>query len=249
MLGMAPLSWLLVRSSPEDCGLAVESEPVVEAEARRADANLIDAVRSPAFWAFSLACSLYGLLASAISLFPQAVLEKQGFDYDTFRFVLLLGAVCGVITNLVGGWLAMRFPLGRLLGLAMLLLAGCLVVFPGIFTLAAVVLYSVGMGVAGGLITVIFFAFYGRTYGRKNLGQIQGTAQVISVFASALGPVLLTSCNAWTGSYALMYYSAALLAAVLGTWVWWVPLARPVPLMASEAELRAAVLDHEGVPS
>ncbi len=192
VLVMAPLSLLLVRSTPEGCGLTPEPEPLNETEAARPDATLGEALRTPAFWAFSLATSLYGLLASAISLFPQAVLEKQGFDYDTFRVVILLGTVCGVVSNLVSGWLAMRCAPGRLLGAAMLLLAGCLVVFPGIYTLTAVILYSVGMGVAGGMITVIFFAFYGRTYGRKNLGQIQGTAQVISVFASALGPVLLT---------------------------------------------------------
>jgi MFS family permease len=234
VLGMAPLGLLLVRSTPEACGIALEPEPQLEAAAMVPDARLSEALRMPAFWAFSLAASLYGMLASAISLFPQAVLEKQGFDYETFRLVLMIGAVCGVVSNLLGGWLATRWPLGRLLGGAMLLLAICLAVFPGTYTLWAVVAYTVGMGVAGGFITVVFFAFYGRTYGRTNLGQIQGSAQVVSVFASALGPVLLTLCNELTGSYALMYYTAAGMALLLGAWVWRVPAARPASLALSE---------------
>jgi MFS family permease len=227
VLGLAPFAWLLVRSTPESCGVEPEPEPPAESTSPRADARLGEALRTPAFWAFSLAASLYGMLASAISLFPQAVLEKQLFDYDTFRRVLFLGSICAVVTNLVGGWLAQRWLLGRLLGAALLLMAACLAVFPQIFSETAVYLYSIGMGVAGGLITVIFFTFYGRAYGRTHLGQIQGVAQVLSVFASALGPVLLTRCNALTGSYALMYHTSAVLAVVLGVWVWLVPVERP----------------------
>jgi hypothetical protein len=44
---------------------------------------------------------------------------------------------------------------------------------------------------SGGIITVIYFAVYGHTYGRTHLGVIQAVVQVLAVLASATGPVVL----------------------------------------------------------
>jgi hypothetical protein len=61
--------------------------------------------------------------------------------------------------------------------------------------------------VAGGFVIVIFFSFWAKTFGRAQLGRIQGTAQMMTVLASAIGPLLLAKCHAWTGSYASVFYS------------------------------------------
>ena len=68
------------------------------------------------------------------------------------------------------------------------------------------------MGVAGGFVMVVFFSFWGKAYGRTHLGRIQGVAQALTVFASAIGPLLLAWCVDTTGSYAAAFYA---LAAVL----------------------------------
>ena len=77
------------------------------------------------------------------------------------------------------------------------------------------------------MITVVYFAVYGHAFGRAHLGTIQAAVQVVSVFASALGPVLLTGCKDVTGSYAPLFYSAAVTAAGLGLFAWLAPLPRP----------------------
>jgi len=82
------------------------------------------------------------------------------------------------------------------------------------------------MGVAGGFVIVIFFSFWARTYGRANLGRIQGTAQMLTVLASALGPLLVAKCHAWTGSYAAVFYVLAAVVVLLGLAAWFVPLPR-----------------------
>ena len=73
------------------------------------------------------------------------------------------------------------------------------------------------MGVAGGFVMVVFFSFWGRTYGQTHLGRIQGAAQVMTVIASALGPLILAWCVESTGSYAIAFYSLA--ATVIGVGV------------------------------
>jgi hypothetical protein len=57
------------------------------------------------------------------------------------------------------------------------------------------------IGVAGGMITVIFFAVWRRAFGAAHLGRIQGAAQMLTVLASAIGPLIFAQSAALTGSY------------------------------------------------
>jgi hypothetical protein len=70
----------------------------------------------------------------------------------------------------------------------------------------------------------VFFSFWGRAYGRAHLGRIQGAAQILTVLASAVGPLLLAQCVAWTGSYATAFYALAGVVATLGVAAVAVPL-------------------------
>jgi MFS family permease len=53
-------------------------------------------------------------------------------------------------------------------------------------------------------------------YGRRQLGGIQGSAQLVTVLASALGPLLLAWCVERTDSYRAMFALLAGVIAVLG---------------------------------
>src|SRR5262249_6651649 len=103
-------------------------------------------------------------------------------------------------------------------------LAAALAALPLVRTYVLVVLYGVAMGVSGGVVTVVFFSVWGRVFGRSQLGRIQGCAQTLTVFASAVGPVLLAQTLRQTGSYDLMFNGLAAVVAVLGAACWCVPL-------------------------
>jgi len=49
-----------------------------------------------------------------------------------------------------------------------------------------------------------------------HLGRIQGAAQVITVIASAAGPLALAWCVESTGSYAFAFYTVAVAVTLLG---------------------------------
>src|SRR5688500_20273514 len=70
VFGLAPLAWALVRREP-DSNAELEAPADVRA-AEATDATLAAALRSPAFWVFGIASSLYGLAASGIRLFRSA---------------------------------------------------------------------------------------------------------------------------------------------------------------------------------
>lgn len=214
---LAPLSWFFVRSTPEAIGLAVDGGPARVAEPEPvAGATLREALLTPAFWVFALAGSAYGLVASGIALFNESILAERGFDPTTYYRTLVITALTALVGNFAGGALASRGSLRRLLVAAMLLLTVSLAALPHVTTQAHVMSYAVVMGLAGGLVMVVFFSYWGRAYGRTHLGRIQGAAQILTVLASAVGPLLLAQCVEWTGSYATAFYALAVVVAVLG---------------------------------
>jgi MFS family permease len=208
IVGLAPIAWLFVRREPAS---NVELDVPVPGldESLTADATLADALRSPAFWVFGVASSLYGLVASGIGLFNESILAERGFSPDIYHTALAVTAITGLAGNFVAGAWADRGSLRRVLVVALLLLAGALVALPHVTTAAHVMAQAVAMGVAGGFVMVVFFSFWGKAYGRTHLGRIQGVAQALTVFASAIGPLLLAWCASTTGSYAIAFYALA----------------------------------------
>jgi MFS family permease len=223
LLGLAPLGWLVARSTPEEVGLSVEGAAAAEATPLL-DLSLGSALGSPAFWAFTLATALFNLVWSAITLFNESILTDHGLDKDTFILVMAVLVFSGLPTNLFAGWLSTRWSMGRLLAIGMVVLAGSLAAFPWVAKPWQAIGYATGMGIAGGIVTVVFFAIYGHTFGRSHLGAIQAVAQVTSVFASALGPLLLTALKTRTGSYDTLFPICAALACVLAVGCWVVKL-------------------------
>jgi MFS family permease len=241
LFGLAPLAWLLVRRTPEACGLALDGERVTESPSANdaAGHTLLQALSTPAFWIFGLASAVYGLIASGIGLFNESILAERGFEASTYHGTLVIGALTALVGNFLGGWLASKWSMNRLMGLAMALLAGSLFALPHVKTQAQVAAYAVVMGLAGGFVIVIFFSFWSRAYGRAHLGKIQGVAQALTVLASAIGPLLLAECVTRTGSYAAMFYIlAAIVAALgLGAWLVAVPRAPETPSLAGAEEM------------
>lgn len=225
ILGLVPAGWLLARSTPEEIGISadVDCSPA-EADASPHSASrglrLMEALRTPQFWVFTLCAALFNLMWSAITLFNESILNDHGLDNETFILVMAVLVFSGLPTNLAVGWLCTKWPMSKVLAIGMFVLAISLAVFPWVATSAQAMAYAALLGVAGGVVTVVFFAAYGHAFGRSHLGAIQAVVQIVTVLASAIGPVLLTTCKSWTGSYDGMFPLAAAAAAALGACSW-----------------------------
>jgi MFS family permease len=218
VLGLAPLAWLLVRSSPEAMGLEIDGGTSMSEEVRAdqaEQATLAEALRSPAFWVFALASSIYGLAASGIGLFNESILAQRGFAPQIYYQALAVTAITGLAGNFAAGAFADRGSLRYVLVSALVILTAALAALAHVTTIAQVMVQAVAMGIAGGFVTVVFFSFWGRAYGRAHLGQIQGAAQAMTVFGSAIGPVLMAMSVDSTGSYAAAFYLLSAVVAVL----------------------------------
>ena len=223
VLGLAPLAALVVRSNPEDHGIPLDGESE-EPAARLTDLTVWEALRSNAFWVFALSSSVFGLVYSGISLFNQSILEQRGFDASTYHVVLVISTLVGLIANFAGGWFASRWSIQKLSAVGMAVLAVALIALPLVRTYTHVILYGSAMGISGGVVTVVFFSIWGQAFGRAHLGKVQGCAQMLTVLASAVGPLLLAETLRQTGSYDVIFNSLAVVVAILGVASWYVPL-------------------------
>ncbi len=219
VLASAVISLLLVRDRVAD----VKNEDTAGELSR----TFGGALRSPAFWAFALGTSFYGLVTSGTTLFNESILAERGFSKDIFLTVTIVGIPIGLVANLIGGWLATKLPLGKLFAGAMLLLAGTLGVFPIVVTEWQVYAYAAALAAAGGVITVCFFTVWRRLYGPAALGRIQGAAQLLTVLFSAVGPLLFATAKTRLGEYALLFPAFAVTAVMLGAFAWVVRVKPP----------------------
>ncbi len=216
---LAPVAWLFARRTPEAVGLTIDGEPpssAAPAEDEQSGETLATALSGAAFWIFALAAAVYGLAASGIGLFNESILKELGFDWRLYQTTLAVTAIVGLLGNFAGGWWAQRGSLRALLVVALFLMAAALATLPHVTAVWHVYANAVAMGLVGGFIMVVFFAFWGKAYGRAHLGRIQGAAQLLTVVASAVGPLVLAQCVAWTGAYSAAFYGLALVVAALG---------------------------------
>jgi MFS family permease len=177
--------------------------------------SLGEALGTPAFWVFAGATSLFGLVSSGLGLFNEAVLAERGFTAETYHTFLAATAVIALAGQLVCGWLSVRWSMQRLLAMAMVIYAAALGALPLLTSLPQLWIFAVLIGFSGGMITVIFFAVW-RAFGSAHLGRIQGAAQMLTVVASALGPLIFAECARWTGSYALALWTLAPCVLLIG---------------------------------
>jgi MFS family permease len=220
---LAPVSAVLVRRGPESRGLLPDGDAAATAvhtavTGENAAHGVVwtEALLTRVFWVFAAGTALYGLVASGIGLFNESILAQRGFSAQTYYETLVVTALTALAGNFLGGWLAARVPLGRLMAISLFVLAAGLAALPQLSTHAHVLIWATAMGLGGGLVMVLFFSVWPRVFGRRHLGRIQGAAQALTVLASAVGPLLLSWCAEWTGSYTMMFRVLAGVIALVG---------------------------------
>jgi sugar phosphate permease len=198
-----PVILLFVRTQPP-VGFGAEKTP--ESQPELDGIPYSKAIRSGAFWVFALSISFFGLVSSGIGLNNEDILVERGFDAQMYHFLMVLPLPFGLLSNLAIGYLARYVRITHLLAFSLFFTGLAKFLFPFIHTQMQVYAYTVIFALAGGGLTVLFFIAWADLFGKRNVGRIQGIAQMISVFASALGPVFFAYSKEWTDSYTPAFY-------------------------------------------
>jgi MFS family permease len=195
--------------------------------ARKPGLTLAEALRSGAFWLFAGGAAAFNLVSSGLGLFNEAVLAERGFDRRTFHFFLAGTTLLSLGGQFLCGWLTRRWSHQSLMAVALFLYALGLAMLPVISHGWHLAVAAVPLGLAGGMIIVIFFSVWGDLFGQRQLGRIQGAAQMVTVLSSALGPVVFAASSERWHSYSPLLLALAGITLLLALSARWVP--RPSP--------------------
>lgn len=231
VLALAPVFWICVRSTPQSVGAAPDDPPALDrAAATRFQFTLREALATPAFWIVLAGASAFNLVWSGVTLFNESMLAEHGLDKEFAVQIMAILTGVGLLANVVGGALASTQRVVKLLGVGLLTLAAGLGLLPLIGGATGARLYAALIGLSGGLVTVVFFAAWGHLFGQSQLGRIQGAAQLATVLASALGPVVMAQGAARAGSYSPVFALLAALIALLAGAAFLTPIPSAPPL-------------------
>lgn len=187
-------------------------------------ASLRQALATPAFWVIAGTISLWSLIYAGVALFNEAIFRERGFAKEVYFDVLSLVTLIALGAKFLFGWLTRYCRLTHLLSVCLLLTTATLAGLPYAQAIWHVYLYALALGLASGAVALLFFAAWGTLYGPRDLGRIQGIAQMLTVLASACGPLVFSLSKRWLASYSAIFQGLALLVFVLAVLAWFTPL-------------------------
>lgn len=194
-----------VRDTPESCGLFPDGVSAEQHAASppltAASLTLEQARRSPVFWIYAAALSMHALFGTAVTFHIVDIFDQAGRSREEAFFYFVPQAVVSTSVNLLASTLADRMALKPLL---VIMLCGFVTGAFGLANLDAdwgYVLLIAGFGCGGGLWGVLSNLAFVRNFGRVHLGAISGLSTSLTVFASAVGPVLFSLGVDVLGSY------------------------------------------------
>lgn len=140
------------------------------------------------------------LVGTALTFHAVSILAERGLSLVQSGFALSTLGVAAAVGTVVAGAITDRLDNRVLLTLvSVITLAAPLVLLVGA-PLAAYAAFGT-LGLAMGGVGVVNGTVWSRTYGTRQLGQIQGTAQSAMITAAALAPLVPAVSQAATGGY------------------------------------------------
>jgi cyanate permease len=215
--GMAVIGWFFYRDSPEACGLqmdGVRADAAVTTKHTRVppvvrDFTRAEALRTPAFWAYTLSTAWQALFMTAVGFHLTSLGEEQGLSREAcYRVFPVIGMVSAG-SALVGGWLSDRIRLRWLLITTVVCQVFSAIGLSGLASPGGRLVFVAGYSISAALFGLLLTTVWPRYYGRAHLGAISGLASSILVFASALGPFLFSAIRDAGGSYKPVFWTAA----------------------------------------
>lgn len=204
---------LLFRNRPEDVGQAIDgvNGDAQDEWAANDDANSFtfgQARRTRAFWVVLIMTAFWGMANTAVIFNVVPLFASRGLSEQHAALLFTGFAVSLAVMQLIGGVLADRFALNRLLSIAAAGMAVSMIGFWWIDSPVLVLPLSVAMGVSQGLLTTAGGPLWPRYYGTAHLGRIRGALATVMVSASSVGPFFLGLSVDGLGSYspALMLF-------------------------------------------
>lgn len=207
---------------PEDVGMLPDGETPEERTPENKDEDLTahitgltisEALRTPAFYILSAGMFTLSMLVTSLHFFQVSIFENQGLAPQIASKAFPLSALTMVFCMPLIGKLLDRFPTERIFSFGLVVMACSLVSITFVNDLPTAIIYAMIFGL-NNAVTMTFFSYvYARYFGRKYLGSVQGTGQMIGVIGASLGPLPLGYAIDTYGEFGPMLMGLAILPA------------------------------------
>jgi MFS family permease len=253
---------LTIRHRPEDMGQLPDGEPV-EAEsparattsagavesaaaeleiAREAsspaleeDFTVGEALRTSAFWVFTLALTLRACILSSIVVHQIPRLEDINIDRETASAILGLMILLSLPGRLFFGWLGDILSKRHLLAATCVLQGIGLLIFANATSLVYVFPYLLIYGLGYGGAIPLATAFRADLFGRKAFATISGVMMAVTTVGTVIAPVFAGWVHDVTDSYKIAFYTFTVLILISAVGFLFVPKPERSPAATSLA--------------
>ena len=201
---LLPPVLFLVHDRPENLGLAPDGQGATATghdPATVQGLTLREALATRTFWI--LCAGLFGLsmLVTSLHFFQVSILTTQGLSEVAAARIFPISALVMVMTIPLVGRSLDRFPTHRVFAFGLVVMIVSLLSAALVHDLTTAMVYAVAFGINNGCTMTFFGYMWPRYFGRKHLGSIQGTGQMIGVIGASIGPLPLGIAFDLLGSY------------------------------------------------
>ncbi|CAN5788561.1 MFS transporter [soil metagenome] len=221
-LVLIPLTLLAVRNTPEDMGLhpdGADEPPAGEIRAdgtRQTGPSRREVIQTKMFWLLVLPIAVPSLVDTALVFHQADLLAERGLSADIAAAIFIPFAIASAISNVVSGFLVDRFGPHKVFVAAASILTLPPILVQVISTPLSAVGYAMIIGGGSGASMMVSRTVWAHFYGRHGLGGVQGSAMVVTIFSSALGPITLSALRDLFGGYNIPLFIMAGMMATAG---------------------------------
>jgi MFS family permease len=221
IVGIVPVTWLLVRPDPGDVGESPDGDPTpAGGRAAPTGTRYGEAIRSPFFVRCTTAYVIV-MLAQVGGIAHLFSVAKDRVDSDTAALTVSVLAGTSVVARLVGGWIAERVRLRALtVSFAILQMVG-LVLIAQADTRTSILLAAAVFGSSVGNLLMLQPLLLAEAFGVADYPRIYALGQMFTTIGVAGGPALMgvmfDVTDGWQAPYLLAAMSSGIAASLLAT--------------------------------
>ena len=221
---MLPLVIFLFHSTPEAIGLKPdgldvqknEESEVVNRHSAEFGFTLNEALSTSTFYIVAAALCTMSMLVTALHFFQVSIFEHQGLSPTIAAWMFPLSALMAVVTQPFVGKCLDKFPTPWVVRMSLATLFASLVSMSFVDGLVTAIIYAVIFGINNAFNMTLFGYLWPRYFGRRHIGSIQGTGQMIGVVGASIGPIPLGIAFDLLGDYELTLIGLAILPLIIG---------------------------------
>ena len=190
---MVPALFILAWNNPENIGLKPDGEKktkLTKDEVQVVEGlNLKEALKENSFYILAAMWFGMAMLVTTLHFYQVTILTNQGISTEYAASLFTISAVAMVVFMPLVGKFFDNFPTKYVLATGLLINSISLISITYSNNDAYSLFYAISFGINNAFSMTMFGYIWPRYFGRKHLGSIQGTGQMIGVIGASLGPL------------------------------------------------------------